>query len=106
MQLMSDAITVLGSRHGLFIEPCNRRAYLIRSTLHPGIPCEVVAGLEVDGEVCHLPLTSEGSVFDFHDQDMTPTSLNPDLARVGQDGVFFVESSRFCPGGFIEKEFW
>ena len=35
-----------------------------------------------------------------------PGTINPDLARVGYDSAFFVKPSRFCPGGFIKREFW
>ena len=75
MQLMSDAVTVLGSRHGLFIDPCARKAWAIRCEKHPGRPIEFAAGLEVDGRTIVLPLTAEGDRFEFCDQDMTPTSL-------------------------------
>ena len=75
MQLMSDAITVLGSRHGVFIDPCRRKCYLIRGTAFPGIACEIRAGMTIDGRTRVLPLCANGELFDFYDQDMTPTSM-------------------------------
>ena len=75
MQLMSDAVAVLGSRHGLFVDPCHGRAWAVRCGLHPGHPIELVAGLRVDGRTLTLPLSSAGERFQFCDQDMTPTSM-------------------------------
>jgi hypothetical protein len=75
MQLMSDAITVLGSRHGLFIEPCNRKAHLVRFDYHPGTPLEIMAGITVNGRKRVLPLTSQETCFEFLDQDASPTSI-------------------------------
>jgi len=75
MQLMSDAITVLGSRHGLGIDPIGRGATLVRSEVYGRIRCEIHAGVVVDGRTVVLPLTGEGERFAFCDQDMTPTSM-------------------------------
>lgn len=75
MQIMSDAVTVLGSRHGLFLEPNRRRAHLIRLGTFPGLPCEVRAGVTVGGQTRVLPLAAEGEIFGFLDQDSSPTSV-------------------------------
>jgi len=75
MQLMSDAITVLGSRHGLGINPAGRAATLVRSEIYGEIPCQIAAGVVVDGRMVVLPLTADGDVFAFCDQDMSPTSM-------------------------------
>ena len=75
MQLMSDAVTVLGSRHGLFVDPCARRAWAIRGEQHPGREIQFLAGVRMDGRIIMLPLSGQGERFEFCDQDMTPTSL-------------------------------
>lgn len=85
MQLMSDVLTVLGSRHGLFIEPNARKCHVVRHGVFPGIPCQIRAGLTVNGATFFLPLCAEGDLFAFHDQDMTPctlklTGIHPDTA--------------------------
>ena len=69
MQLISDGISVLGSRHGILWEPCARQAYIIRSGKFPGIPCEIKAGIKIGERVLTLPLTQEGEEFTFYDQD-------------------------------------
>lgn len=75
MQLMSDAVTVLGSRHGIFIEPNAEKAYMIRGGCFPGIPFQLIAGLEIDGKTITLPLSTEEKHFAFHDQDTSPCSM-------------------------------
>ena len=58
------------------------------------------------------PDTLSGVFSSFDDANWTDKTklsderLNPDLARVGYDSAFFVKPSRFCPGGFIKREFW
>jgi xylan 1,4-beta-xylosidase len=69
MQLLSDGISVLGSRHGLLWEPGKRQTYLMRSGQFPGVACEFKAGIRVGDRVLTLPLTSEGEDFTFYDQD-------------------------------------
>jgi hypothetical protein len=72
---MSDAITVLGSRHGLFFVPCEKQTYLIRYDKFPGTPCEFKAGITINGRTRILPLCTENSPFDFLDQDSSVTTF-------------------------------
>jgi hypothetical protein len=75
MQLMGDALTVLGSRIGVALDPANRGAYLVRHGMLPGIPMEIRTGVIVGDETKVLPLTSEGETFEFMDQGMTATTM-------------------------------
>ena len=75
MQLMSDAISVLGSRHNIIVEPTGRRCYINRSGVYPGIDCQIIAGVVIDGREVVFPLCPNGHTFDFMDQDMTPCSF-------------------------------
>lgn len=75
MQMMSDAITVLGSRHGIYVQPCAGKTHLIRHGEFPGTPFELQAGVTVDGRTLTLPLSRHGENFRFVDQDITPTAM-------------------------------
>jgi hypothetical protein len=75
MQVMGDALAVLGSRHGLAWDPFNRQTYLVRFDRHPGIPCKLRVGLRLGERTVVLPLAPEGAVFGFVDQEMMPTSM-------------------------------
>lgn len=75
MQLMGDGLAVLGSRHGLAWDPFGRRAYLVRFGRHPGIPFELRVGLHLEDRTVVLPLMPAGTVFDFVDQELTPTAM-------------------------------
>ena len=75
MHLMSDAVSVLGSRHNLLLDPVNKKCYINRSGVYPGIECELVAGVEIEGRTVVLPLSRERGKFDFLDQDMTPNTF-------------------------------
>lgn len=75
MQLMGDAVTVLGSRLGLGWDPKQRQAYLIRHGTLPGIPMSVYAGIEMGDRRLILPLVLEGETFEFLDQDLTATTM-------------------------------
>ncbi|MEZ0536459.1 glycoside hydrolase family 52 protein [Caldicellulosiruptoraceae bacterium PP1] len=85
MNLMSDALCVLGSRIGIAIEPTNNKSYLIRHGLHPGIPMNLNIGVNVDGKVLTFPLGSSETKFEFFDQDiyMTRISLKAIDAETG-----------------------
>jgi hypothetical protein len=76
MQLMGDAVTVLGSRLGMGWDPKARQAYLIRHGLLPGIPMEIKAGVEIEGRWLVLPLSTTGETFEFLDQEMSPTAMS------------------------------
>jgi xylan 1,4-beta-xylosidase len=75
MQLLGDSLTVLGSRIGVALDPVNRKSYLIRHGMHPGIPLEIEAGIELNGKRLVLPLCMDGVVFSFLDQGSTATSM-------------------------------
>ena len=75
MQVMGDGIAVLGSRHGVMWDPFSRRSYLVRFDRHPGIPFDLRVGLVLGERTVVLPLTPEGVVFDFVDQELMPTAM-------------------------------
>ena len=75
MHIMGDALTVLGARLGIGIDPYNRRSYLVRHGKHPGIPIQIHAGVELGERTIIFPLAEEGEVFEFLDQGSTPTSM-------------------------------
>lgn len=75
MQLMCDAITVLGSRHGILFNPAGRCCQLIRFDSFPRMPSFALqAGAVINGQEYRFPLCSDGQRFDFFDQRMTPCS--------------------------------
>lgn len=75
MQLMTDAITVLGSRHGLLFDPIHGETKIIRfDAFEESTPVEIQAGICVNGKKYFFPLCKESSRFAFFDQRMTPTS--------------------------------
>ena len=57
MQPMADAITVLGSRHGLGFDPHGRRVTLVRSEVYGDLHARLAAGITVGGRTRVLPLT-------------------------------------------------
>jgi hypothetical protein len=76
MQLMGDSLAVLGSRLGFAWDTNNRQSFLIRHGRHPGIPIDIKAGIEVDGKTYVLPLSAEGSLFNFMDQGISATTMS------------------------------
>ena len=77
MQLMSDAIAVLGSRHGLVIDPTHRTCGIVRYDLFERLPQLLIhAGVLVDDVEYTLPLTPDGQPFGFHDQRLTPCTMS------------------------------
>ncbi|MBT3376338.1 MAG: DUF4965 domain-containing protein [Lentisphaerae bacterium] len=73
MQLMCDVVCVLGSRHGVLLDPIRRKCGIIRFDRFDCLPeLRIRAGVVVDGREIVLPLTPQGPVFRFHDQRMTP----------------------------------
>ena len=75
MQLMTDAISVFGSRHGIIIDPVSGKCFINRAGVYPGIECEIIAGVVIEGREVVLPLCKEGNGFDFLDQDTTPCTF-------------------------------
>ena len=77
MQLMCDAISVLGSRHGLLMDPIAKRCGIIRFDTFEHLPeLHVRAGVRIAGRELLLPLCPEGGSFRFHDQRLTPCSMS------------------------------
>lgn len=76
MQLMGDALTVLGSRLGIVWDPANERSFLVRHGNHPGIPLKIYAGVKIRDRELVLPLTDKGERFEFMDQDMTAATMS------------------------------
>ncbi|WP_308637870.1 glycoside hydrolase family 52 protein [Paenibacillus silvisoli] len=77
MQMMADALTVLGSRIGIGWDPGRRRATLIRHGHHPGLPLQLSVGVNYeDGRTVVLPLCADGESFPFIDQEMTACSMS------------------------------
>ncbi|MBT4820081.1 MAG: hypothetical protein HON70_30510 [Lentisphaerae bacterium] len=73
MQLMCDVVCVLGSRHGVLLDPIRRKCGIIRFDRFDCLPeLRIRAGVVVDGREIVLPLTPQGPVFRFHDHRMTP----------------------------------
>ncbi len=75
MQLLSDGLMVLGSRLGWIAAPAQQCCYLPRYGPFPGTPFEVRAGLRYRGQERILPLSAQGNLFSFAEQEMTPTSI-------------------------------
>jgi xylan 1,4-beta-xylosidase len=76
MQLMCDAVTVLGSRHGLLINPIKKECGIIRFSKFEELPkLHVRAGVVIRGKEYVLPLSPKGEAFYFHDQRISPCTL-------------------------------
>lgn len=76
MQLLADGLMILGSRLGWITAPAQRCCYLPRYGPFPGVPFEVRAGLRYHGKERILPLSPNGEVFSFCEQEITPTSIS------------------------------
>jgi hypothetical protein len=73
MNPIADAISVLGSRHGLILDPVGGNARIIRFDMfHEAASLEIHAGLRIDGRDFVFPLCREGQRFGFFDQRITP----------------------------------
>lgn len=78
MQLMSDALAVTGSRHGVFFEPHRRACALLRfAPFHARPSFHLRAGLRVGGREVIFPLAPLAGAedFSFVDQRTTPCSV-------------------------------
>lgn len=77
MQLMADALAVLGSRHGIVVDPIKRACGILRYDKFTELqPLHLRAGAIIDGAEYVLPLAPDGQTFDFHDQRQTPCTLS------------------------------
>ena len=73
MQLMCDAICVLGSRHGILFDPLGGACRMLRFDRFTRMPCfGLRAGVVIDSQEIMLPLVPEGTRFDFVDQRLSP----------------------------------
>jgi len=76
MQLLCDALAVLGSRHGIIFDPIGRDCRLVRfDTFEQAPRFALRAGLRLDGRERVFPLTREGTSFDLIDQRTTPCTI-------------------------------
>ncbi len=75
MNLIADALTVFGSRFGIGINPPKKECYLIKASDIKDFPFEIEAGIELEGKRIYLPLSSSTPNFYFHDQKLTPTTM-------------------------------
>lgn len=87
MQLISDAICVLGSRHGLLLHPAARRAGLIRFDRFEDAPeVHLRAGVRIGGKTVIFPLAPLGPGdcdFDHLDQRSSAAGVR----YIGLDGA-------------------
>lgn len=73
MQLMCDAVCVLGSRHGLLLDPVAGRCQMIRFDGFSKLTAFAVrAGAVINGKEFVFPLCDGGQRFPFFDQRLTP----------------------------------
>jgi len=77
MQLMCDAVTVLGSRHGVLLNPAKRNAGIIRFDVFEQMPVfQLRAGAVIGGQTCVFPFCEGDQPFDFYDQRLTPCTMS------------------------------
>lgn len=73
MQLMCDAITVLGSRHGILLNPVETKCQLIRFDNFTRMPSfHLRAGAVINGKEYVFPFCPGDVKFAFFDQRITP----------------------------------
>lgn len=73
MQLMCDAVTVLGSRHGILLDPIGAKCELIRFDSFPRMPAfRLRTGAVINGKEYVFPFCPDGERFAFFDQRITP----------------------------------
>jgi hypothetical protein len=76
MQLMCDALAVLGSRHGLIFDPIGRACRLVRFDPFELAPRFALrAGVKIDGCDRLFPLCAAESDFDLVDQRTSPCTV-------------------------------
>ncbi len=84
MQLMCDAISVLGSRHGLVMDPIHKECSIIRFDKwdthfgkdHGMARFGLRAGVRIEGREYLFPLCKDGGTFSFFDQRLSPCSTS------------------------------
>jgi hypothetical protein len=76
MQLICDALSVLGSRHGLVINPIDRECEIVRFDRWDALcKLDVRAGAVIEGREVVFPLCAKGDTFRFLDQRLTPCTM-------------------------------
>ena len=77
MQLMCDAVSVLGSRHGILWDPGAKECRLIRFEAFTACPrFHLRAGIVIGGQEIILPLAQDGAGFAFLDQRISPCTMS------------------------------
>lgn len=96
MQLMCDAVSVLGGKHGLIMVPAERKCRLVRFDRYEDLPdIEILAGVIVNGKEIVLPLAGSGEVFKFCDQRMSTCSMS--LMGVDPDSMLKLKLTVMTP---------
>lgn len=79
MQLMADAVAVLGSRHGIVVDPVNKNAAIVRfdqfearRATNVQKKLSIKAGIRIEDKEVVFPLCPDSTYFDFCDQRITP----------------------------------
>lgn len=76
MLLTVDSVTVLGSRHGLLLDPIRKNVELIRfDPFEALVKVHLRAGLRIGTRELVFPFC-DGTAFDFYDQRSTPCSVS------------------------------
>ena len=76
MQLIADALSVLGSRHGLVMDPVHRKCGIVRFDRWDALPTlHLRAGALIEGREVVFPLCPQGDTFRFLDQRLTPCTM-------------------------------
>ncbi|MBI4978983.1 MAG: DUF4965 domain-containing protein [Spirochaetes bacterium] len=77
MQLIANGFSVPGSRHGIIIDPANKRCNIIRFDEFTSAPVlNLKAGVIIAGKEYTLPLCADGGNFFFYDQRLTPCTMS------------------------------
>ena len=77
MQLMADAVAVLGSRHGIMVDPIHKKCGIIRLDQFSFLPeLTLRAGAVINGKEYILPLAPGGEDFMFLDQRISPCTTS------------------------------
>ena len=74
---MSDAVSVLGSRHGVLFDPIHHECHLLRFDRFTRMPrFQLRIGAVINGEEIVLPLCQQGTRFNFLDQRTSPCTTS------------------------------
>ncbi len=96
MQLMTDAVGVLGGKHGLVFDPARRTCAVVRTDKYSELPeLSIRAGAVIGGREIILPLSPDGETFAFCDQRMTPCSMS--IMGVDPESQIKIKLTVFTP---------